>query len=106
MSPVKPVMESSSLPLFRVQQQKVCRIARISVLAVVRADQDIIIARIRACPIEAALLHIAPGLAFASSLLAGFFVSQRQADKARFLDLRVPEACVGVPVCDRDRAVG
>ena len=89
----------------RIQQQEVGRRARVAALAVICSDQNVVAAHISACPVEAALLHIAPRFSFCFQLAGRDFIGQGQTDEACVLDLAVPEARVGVAVRDRNRAV-
>ena len=86
------------LAAHRVEQEQPRCAAAIPALAVVRADQHIVLARIRPRPIETAFLHIAPARGLGLCRVFGIFIRQGQADIARVFHFGVPESGVGVAV--------
>ena len=99
----RPLVEQP--PSLCVQHQQAAGLGAVAVDAVVRADQHIILAGIRACPVESTLLRPIPTGRLFLLLLQRLFIRDGQADKIRREFLTAPEARVEIVSADRDGAV-
>ena len=93
-----------------VEHQKLRRLmnaalTRVAALPVVRADQQEIVAHIRACPVKAAGLRMRPGRNLLLESVRRVLIRHGQADKVCIERLTLPEARVEISVIHDDRAV-
>ena len=90
---------------FRIQGEQPCRRTGIAHFAVVGADQQELIAGIRARPIEAAALGIRPHGLLGLGGLRGVFIRDGQADPVGIGGFAIPEAGIDIAVAIGDRRI-